>query len=407
MENIGTNGEDVPEEWRQTPGQTSAQSEESLDNPAETERSREVASEKLRLLMADDFTGFATRFMNVAEYDSILKSGLVGGQVIVIDKQPFKTFMESSKRRGWVDTALLHTDWDFSVINMKNYQYIMQTLHQCREGKNREETLVAFRDRILESKDESMGRYAVGGGRFPILNEAAHFHENIDEIMSPAESVTASFSGEENEKIQRAVNGFISGQMSAKSAIEIIEKEVIRPQNKMIEAKYDESSSQGMTEEDHQQFEEWARNQREPHEALRDICELMRKIDGFGGKQILELLNNFINDPNFLREGNNLREVVNALAYDPRTVDEMSAEVKQYQVLGIFGLKTHHSGGLAPSWGRIDSFNPEDTEMLGAIAIMPNKELYQRMVEASSHAGQLAHPVFDSNGTVRFPARET
>lgn len=51
---------------------------------------------------------------------------------------------------------------------------------------------------------------------------------------------------------------------------------------------------------------------------------------------------------------------------------------------------------------RVDEYKISD-HFLGTIVIMPNKELIKNVIEMFSHGGELAHPVFDHAGNLKYP----
>lgn len=119
----------------------------------------------------------------------------------------------------------------------------------------------------------------------------------------------------------------------------------------------------------------------------------------------LQTISDFLNDENYLENKENLRSFVNTIAY-LKPYDE-----RQYHLALVFD-----KNGLQPIRGSERGwtfFNTQEQQergdykpqehLLGVIVTMPNRELVQKIVELSSRSGELAHPVIDGNGAIRWP----
>ncbi len=65
----------------------------------------------------------------------------------------------------------------------------------------------------------------------------------------------------------------------------------------------------------------------------------------------------------------------------------------------------------SPHWMLISqepttNYEPSN-ELLGVICLLGDKEQYREISEIASNAGEWSTPVFDSNGTVRYPLQKT
>ena len=125
----------------------------------------------------------------------------------------------------------------------------------------------------------------------------------------------------------------------------------------------------------------------------------------------LKILNEFLEGPDYLeKDKSNLRKVINALAYSPKQYRRDSRQYHLALVLDVSGASVGGSA-LNREWGYVGgatdwrgkSTYEKGNAILGAVATMPNKELWQEMSELSSHAGEMAHPILDRNGVVRWP----
>lgn len=116
------------------------------------------------------------------------------------------------------------------------------------------------------------------------------------------------------------------------------------------------------------------------------------------GKEIKEFAKNPM-EPN----ENKLRNLVN---HGSRKVsmkrDEQNAP---YHLMAVFAPEAVRMN--SSSWGREDwkyiqkDAKPEN--LIAAFSMLPQKDLYQDMIGLSSRAGELAHPIFDSQGNLRWP----
>lgn len=123
------------------------------------------------------------------------------------------------------------------------------------------------------------------------------------------------------------------------------------------------------------------------------------------GKDRIEVIQRFFEDDGFLDDKDNLRQLILAIAYTP--IDGMDA-IGQYHLALLYGSKAFKK----TEFGEVHSWNPNwryiknkgiEEEFLGAIANMSNKELIEELVSLSKQSGNLAHPIFDQTGKVRWP----
>lgn len=137
------------------------------------------------------------------------------------------------------------------------------------------------------------------------------------------------------------------------------------------------------------------------------------------GDKNLEILNSFLNNQNFFKEGGNLRELVNAIVYAVDNPESSSGKDKgsfgrQYQIAVVFDNKIFNFKPQLPMGGACWSLflnmeNLSDTQkkngLLAAVSVIPTKELYQEMIEIEKNTGDFAHPVFDQKGIIRWPKK--
>lgn len=127
----------------------------------------------------------------------------------------------------------------------------------------------------------------------------------------------------------------------------------------------------------------------------------LREIDDEKEK----ILNDFLENANYLNENpDNLRRIINILGYlfntRPGLFGVKDAEHQSYHV-GLFIDDSVIREGYG-IWGTTDSHFDPQTHILGAISIMPNKELAQEMQSVSGGS----HPIFAANGVCLYPRQK-
>ncbi len=121
-------------------------------------------------------------------------------------------------------------------------------------------------------------------------------------------------------------------------------------------------------------------------------------------EQDYTILEEFKKNKKFLDKEGNLRKLVNALAY-------VSLREKQYHIALIIdsSVVDYSENPNRLPWGTI-SYSTEkekvENSLLAAIAVMPNKELWNEMIGLSANAGKLAHPIFSRTGELKWPKKK-
>lgn len=119
----------------------------------------------------------------------------------------------------------------------------------------------------------------------------------------------------------------------------------------------------------------------------------------------------FYDDPNWLKQKGNLKKLYHALSdapYPKYFTD--SDEWRQYHLMAIFEMPAIDFSWdrLGGHWGDTSwqTLNPEsslESHLLGAVSMMPDKETWNQMTDASTNSCRCAHPVFTNNGQILFP----
>jgi len=143
--------------------------------------------------------------------------------------------------------------------------------------------------------------------------------------------------------------------------------------------------------------------------AFRNLNVDIKKLDT--SDENLKIIEAFKNDEKFLLQKNNLRKLLIALgtAYD----NPKGRQERQYHLALIVDNKLFKSSGN--SWGddswkelyehELEKINEKDIQsyILGAVSIYPLKEIHNEILEIEKGSKDLAHPVFDHKGIVRWP----
>lgn len=129
------------------------------------------------------------------------------------------------------------------------------------------------------------------------------------------------------------------------------------------------------------------------------------------GQENLDTLKQFIENQEWIYGEGNLRAIIRVLSYAPK-LPMPDETTKQYHIAMIHKLDTIDEEAGSRGWGirawgeiksqREEKYDPAEY-ILGAIATMPDKALVRDLIEFSYQSGKIAHPIFDSNGFVRWP----
>src|SRR3989344_3748096 len=124
----------------------------------------QAALKKLEKLLSPDLPGFAVRFMNIGEYNKILRKGYTSGQAYKIESYTgkpvkFEDYLKAGKGQ-WSSIAWEQTDWRWSILNLNDYELLMELLRDSHaEAKTRDEFLRRFPLKVLaiaKQKDDSI-----------------------------------------------------------------------------------------------------------------------------------------------------------------------------------------------------------------------------------------------------------
>ncbi len=358
--------------------------------------SEKIASEKLQRLLDPNLKTYGVRFMNIGEYEEILRDKTSSGEVYIVKDRLFREYLKEGNRTDWSHRAEAQTNWHASTFNIFEYNYLKNLLKGSHRSvqhseKQNDTQPESYRERVLDYFKESVIQFA---NRSPENNihwmiSYANDLENMNQKNEELESYLSSNLGD--EACQRLIH-----------EIENPTESEYRNSGTLMIVKH--NIEKVITHEDGR---------------FEDICKagylLSEQINIIKryGEENLRIVAEWLKNPNYLDGKDNLRKVMWALSTAP-SVDE-DPEARQYHLAVIYGIDALSPGdsGWGMGWQNINENRSQRNsteeqsvlaqQMLGAISVMPDKQLYQRMSELSASAGDFSHPVFDSLGYVRWP----
>jgi hypothetical protein len=345
--------------------------------PNQERLSEETARSKLTILENPDFKDFAVRFMGIKEYRRFFENGILEGREATIfgkerarrlmnenTWQPsFREYVESAQKRrhGWEDVAYDQTNWPESNLDMTAYNKLIEELKKThREASGNPDKRVAVLEKFREKVTPWIHsvipmRNAVNNYGDLKLMASEDFPEiNMQDVVNESDKV------ENFEDRQEVFQRFFP------NSSDTLQRQWRLLQTKLVESNTDAGN--------------------------------------------VAIIDDFLSDEEYLtRDRENLRKVINAIAFGPK----LSRQSSQYHVALILDIEGAAVGGasLQRSWGYLGGLKDykdqptykKERAVIGAIATVPNKEIFQEMTELSSHSGSIAHPIFDAQGVVRWP----
>lgn len=344
--------------------------EEKQFSPEQLEYSEKIAKEKLEKILDPNFSDFAVRYMNIEEYKQILETGEIKNEVTVYGgnsplKENVNNFLNDAHWR--VES---HTNSEIISGISRNAIWKLTQNIKLIESENKKKNFDQKMELIREQ----------------ILDYLNTFHRisHINNFVDPKSFFNKmSFLSEQQQKDIR--DNFI---------------------NKIGTSHYvDYDFVDDFTKEKLSEYNLNNKQKNVVKEYLNSL-ELELKI----GKENMQVITDFKNNNEFLKEKNNLRKLITAIGF---VFDPFSGQQhRQYHLAVIFDSKTFglKSSKWIDQWTQFDDNTNEKLSesekgkgILGAISIIRLKETYKEMIELEKGSGDFAHPVFDSSGTLRWP----
>jgi|SRR3989344_1170476 len=291
----------------------------------EREESLEIARRKKEKLLSPEFSEYAVRFMNLAEYEHMMESGEIPSREAVVQRgSSFADHMKYVVATGprWENEAKNLTDWRMGTENIADHSGVMRLLGATAKevaatpdmttDERRVATLRKFREKLLR-------------GPFKIFREARRWAEDLKMVA------------------------------------------------RVPAAK--------------QEAEEYAKVYGE--EKLRTLCD-------------------FMNNETYLDDGKKVHDIISIISFAPTAGAHEST--RKYHVMTIFdksALSGRRSWQGIASWEHLRQLAEEDYDpqeaVLGTVAIIPDGDLLNELIDKSSKAGKLAHVILNHKGKVIYP----
>lgn len=356
--------------------------------------SLETARTKLEKLLDPAFDEFAIRFMNRDEYLSILKGGSTFyAEAYVFSKKngnavPFTEYLRKNAKH-WQDPVFEQTQWESSCFDIRTGQVFFSLLRGAKkeaharlqqQGQITAKTLRQLTMQIFQEKFSQYINYGIKmngttlkpGPELHYLVGTARIHGSYADVL---------------HKLHRLKQYFETG--------------------KTPDLPYDGGPVIPTHEPGIYGFWGVGLITKENVDSLIEAYE--HKDPKFGNRnENSETVADFLWNPDFLNDKVNLRRLLRATLYLDEERNKQSGESAQYHVGVVIDISSLMKGlreDLAlywDKWGRVE----KGQSFLGAISMIPDKELIEKMKEAVEKAGIQAHPVFDRNGRVIYPTRE-
>ena len=401
--------------------------EKSLESEISPEaiESREIASEKLKKIMGDNFKDYAVRFVNIKEYESILNNRKF---------EPGETFVPKlSKWRGF--NSSLHGDYEFKypyALNFKEY------LAKKGNGGSWHETAVAqtydadasaslnaqwnllrnfLRRSRRDVKKEGKAQDAKQETESDRIKTLRHLREEIIRHLEFPDTATNSWKNTLRKLIdlEKLRQEFGAHQITDEQRKKFDET-IVGIRNAISEKDLVSNISQAnivikeIPNITQKQEKDWLRTLNsfipDEHFSRFGVDTSIISLD----KEYKTVLHEFIANPDYILQQGNLRKVITALSMSLRN------QAKMYHVALIFdssAVSEKQSWGGSPfaesekdEWRilkKIEDDPNQAAELLGAIVVMPNRDIVEKVVTLSAQAQEFSHPVFDSQEIVRWP----
>jgi hypothetical protein len=362
------------------------------------EHSEKIANEKLEKILAPDFKNFAVRYMNIEEYRELIENEKISGEFIVADSlynQP-KSFSEFLTKFGTVYNArnqLGKTMWEemsgITALETANLVEQIKRIEKKNKDKSFDEKNEIIRDYFLQylnSYDREVARYIKGVDFSSGWTTNSLIKVNNQESLNDSYQNIDFIPEEERAKLREDFLEYVSQNTRSTYGG--------YPEEKYAKKKQDE----------------YDLDVNQSHTLMLYLQSIKRELDL--GAENLKTIQDFKDNPDFLKQKDGLRKIITALG---NVHDWMIEEHqhRQYHLALIVDKNIVFGEGTGTSWDVDGWRNLYSTEkldsdklrasILGAISVYPLKEMYQEILEIEKGSGDLAHPVFDNKGIVRWP----
>ena len=299
-----------------------------------------IAAQKLQKILDPNFKHFTVRFVHIAEYEEIMRTGAVGKErevFIHADDESFSEYAKSASGK-WADRAGWQTNWNFSTFDGLSANSFIEIIKSARKG--------AWKTSQLPT----------------------------DGIIHRPEPINRN-DPESQKTFTERVRSMVLSMAGAPQANYFLNLRNVKDSKPNIEQSRSDESRES---------------------------------------EVSQVIQQFLEDDNFLDNRNNFRKLYTALCFTEKTL--ASTLHSQYHIglvvdsaaIGTNRWRHPHS---EDEWGDIRNGEFSKDALLAAICVIPNRDIVARIAEIninlSVKEADLAHPVFDANSVVRWPKQTT
>ncbi|MEK7609493.1 MAG: hypothetical protein AAB470_00015 [Patescibacteria group bacterium] len=316
------------------------------------------------------------RYVNIEEYRHILQTGEFSGQVILhgqFDGEPFTKF------KDWARYGIQRTNWGnvsgVSVGVADNLLTQIKTIEKDNKDQERDAKLEKIREVIIKMMDRMLSQP---------YSDSDRIGERENKAVAIFTETVLNQIKDDFQKYTREKDGFS-----------------FTKQRDYMYKFPERFPNISLNDEGKKVLDQY----------LLSFSEELRF-----GRANIDIFFKLKNDPNYIKEPGALRDIVNAITY--LQDNNLTEESRQYEIALIlddktFGFKSEGGYMSYETWGSFEGSNNKNLPpsekikgLLAAISIMPLKDLYQEMIDLEKGSGELAHPVFDNKGQLRWPTKQ-
>ena len=380
-----------------------------------------IAREKLTRIMSEDFRDFAVRFVNFNEYQEIMQNKKSHGGAVYAPrfksendgskiKPTLREYLEKCKQRTWMQTIREEVDWPQGGMSTEMYNHLLGLLRKAKnEVKETEQNSKDYRVDVLKKMRELLEPEL--NEEYAFREDAPKHYEDVLDIMDlTRHEYDIFFIAEWFTQIEEEINKYeeetelLLGEIPWLEISSLISKDLTRGNNSYFNNKVGLSEMQLLgryalptsVEEKISSYSLDKNKKERATDLINKICSYKLLIESFGGKDSVELVKKWLDDPNSVE----LRSFIKIVSYTQMQPNEEN----QYNLALIIDSNAINlkDDRIDRNWGSLPKEAFKES-ILGVISIMPDKEMINNIITTASKAGEFSYPVFDSKINVRFP----
>jgi len=344
------------------------------------------------------------RFVNQGEYDAMIRRGMFDPrEAFVVSGKSFRDWLENACKH-WRDTIYQQTEWDHSSNSLYGYNYLIGQLRKAHKAakqsgtKNIRERTVQILKQVLQSEAQKPVEFTGPGEPLGPLKAASLYESSMQALRSgvdfmpmlqrtDAENLAINIERLARKNPSDSCYTDREAQRLGKLGKKYVDCREIRLLAENLLDCTDPVQREWFFRRVDYCYDQWRKILDTPESALQSISAFLADSSAQASREELRKVFHDMVHTSWENEGRVPYHM--ALVFGQEAISESESYGKSHwRYLEDQG--THQQ--------------PPEEFLLGAIAIMPNKEIWQEMIAKSQHAGPLAHVVFDCKGNVRFPS---